>query len=145
MAKRRVLSVLVLVGACAHQTAPLPPLPAPAATVPNKPFPPVPAANPLLAEIISAEQTAAQHPDDAAAWRQLGRVLVRANRLQEAARAIWRTVELAPSAESWTALGNLLMQGGAPGGATAAFEEVSQQTNDGFLAAQNFINLGYRT
>ncbi len=29
-------------------------------------------------------------------------------------------------------------------GAMAAFEEVSRQTNDGFLAAQNFLNLGYR-
>jgi tetratricopeptide (TPR) repeat protein len=64
--------------------------------------------------------------------------------LQEAARAAWRAVELAPSAESWTSLGNLLMQGGAPNGAMAAFEEVSRQTNDGFLAAQNFLNLGYR-
>ena len=36
------------------------------------------------------------------------------------------------------------MQGGAPTGAMAAFEEVSRQTNDGFLAAQNFLNLGYR-
>jgi hypothetical protein len=67
----------------------------------------------------------------------------RANRLQEAARAAWRTVELASSVESWTSLGNLFIQGGAPNGAMAAFEEVSQQTNDGFLAAQNFLNLGY--
>jgi hypothetical protein len=64
--------------------------------------------------------------------------------LQEAARAAWRTVELTPSSESWTSLGNLLIQGGAPNGAMAAFEEVSRQTNDGFLAAQNFLNLGYR-
>jgi hypothetical protein len=64
--------------------------------------------------------------------------------LQEAARAAWRAVELAPSVESWTSLGNVLIQGGAPKGALAAFEEASRQTDDGFLAAQNFLNLGYR-
>jgi tetratricopeptide (TPR) repeat protein len=98
----------------------------------------------LLAEIAAAARTTTDRPDDAQAWGQLASTLARANRLQEAARAAWRTVELSPSTESWTSLGNLLMQGGAPNGAMAAFEEVSRQTNDGFLAAQNFLNLGYR-
>jgi hypothetical protein len=98
----------------------------------------------LLAEIATAERAAADRPDDAEAWGRLASALRRANRLQEAARAAWRTVELASSAESWTSLGNVLMQGGAPNGAMAAFEEVSRQTDDGFLAAQNFLNLGYR-
>jgi tetratricopeptide (TPR) repeat protein len=98
----------------------------------------------LLAEIATAERAAAEHPDDTEAWGRLASALRRANRLQEAARAAWRAVELAPSVESWTSLGNVLMQGGAPTGAMAAFEEVSRQTSDGFLAAQNFLNLGYR-
>jgi tetratricopeptide (TPR) repeat protein len=105
---------------------------------------PAPQANPLLTEISTAERAATEHPDDAETWGRLASALRRANRLQEAARAAWRTVELAPTVESWTSLGNLFMQGGAPNGAMAAFEEVSQQTNDGFLAAQNFLNLGYR-
>jgi tetratricopeptide (TPR) repeat protein len=149
MTQTRLPTLLVLVAACAHPIpAPIPAAtPAPAATAapaPAKSFAPVPAANPLLAEIATAERAAADHPDDAETWGRLASALRRANRLQEAARAAWRTVELAPSAESWTSLGNLLMQGGAPTGAMAAFEEVSRQTNDGFLAAQNFLNLGYR-
>jgi hypothetical protein len=111
---------------------------------PAKPLAPVPQPSPLLAEIATAEQAAADHPDDAETWGRLASALRRANRLQEAARAAWRAVELAPSAESWTSVGSVLMQGGAPTGAMAAFEEVSRQTNDGFLAAQNFLNLGYR-
>jgi len=148
MAQARWLAVLLVLGACAR---PIPSARSPAsAAVPAaaparaKPFAPVPEADPLLAEIASAERAAADHPDDAEAWGKLRAALKRANRLQEAARAAWRTVELAPSVESWTALGDVLVQGGAPNGALAAFEEVSRQTNDGFLAAQNFINLGYR-
>jgi hypothetical protein len=52
-------------------------------------------------------------------------------------------IELGPSAEAWTVLGYLFMQGGAPNGAIAAFEEASRQTNDQFLSAQSFINVGY--
>ena len=143
MTQTCLLTVLVLVVACAHpMPAPVPaPTPVPA---PAQPFAPVPQASSLLAEIVTAEQAAADHPDDAETWARLGSALRRANRLQEAARAAWRAVELSPSVESWTSLGNVLMQGGAPTGATAAFEEVSRQTNDGFLAAQNFLNLGYR-
>ena len=141
-----LLLVLASVAACAHPIpAPRSPAPAPApGPVPSKPLAPVPQADPLLAEIATAEQAAADHPDDAETWGRLASALRRANRLQEAARAAWRAVELAPSAESWTSVGNVLMQGGAPSGALAAFEEVSRQTNDGFLAAQNFLNLGYR-
>jgi len=135
------MMVLALGGACAHPI----PASAPASVPAPAPAPaPVPAANPLLAEIATAERAAADRPDDAEAWGRLASALRRANRLQEAARAAWRTVELASSAESWTSLGNVLMQGGAPNGAMAAFEEVSRQTDDGFLAAQNFLNLGYR-
>jgi tetratricopeptide (TPR) repeat protein len=137
-----LLMVLVLAAACARPiAAPRAPASVPAAA---KPLAPVPAANPLLAEIAAAERAAVEHPDEADAWGRLASALRRANRLQEAARAAWRAVELAPSVESWTSLGNVLVQGGAPTGAMAAFEEVSQQTNDGFLAAQNFLNLGYR-
>jgi hypothetical protein len=146
MTQIRLLMVLVLATACARPIpAPHSPASAPApATVPSKPFAPVPQASPLLAEIAAAEQSATEHPDDADAWGRLASALRRANRLQEAARAAWRAVELDPSVESWTSLGNVLVQGGSPTGAMAAFEEVSQQTNDGFLAAQNFLNLGYR-
>jgi len=141
---------LVLLGACARPL-PAPGTPAPAApaapvatSAPAKPHASVPPANPLLAELAKAERAAAVHPDDADAWAGLASALKQANRLQEAARAAWRAVELAPSVESWTALGNVLAQGGTPNGAMAAFEEVSQLTNDGFLAAENFLNLGYR-
>jgi tetratricopeptide (TPR) repeat protein len=137
--------VLVLGSSCARPLhAPVTsPAPVPA-TEKAKGFAPGSQGNPLLAEIATVERAAADHPDDPEAWGQLASTLRRANRLQEAARAAWRTVELAPSSESWTSLGNLLIQGGAPNGAMAAFEEVSRQTNDGFLAAQNFLNLGYR-
>jgi tetratricopeptide (TPR) repeat protein len=147
MTQFRFLTVLALAGACAHpMPAPVPapasaPAPAPATA---QPFAPAPPANPLLAEISAAECAVADHPDDAEAWGRLASAFRRGNRLQEAARAAWRTVELASSVDSWTSLGNLFMQGGAPNGAMAAFEEVSQQTSDGFLAAQNFLNLGYR-
>ena len=147
MTQTRLLLVLALWAACAHPIPASAPAPAPApvpAPAPAQSFAPVPAANPLLAEIVTAERAAADRPDDAEAWGQLASALRRANRLQEAARAAWRTVELASSAESWTSLGNVLVQGGAPTGAMAAFEEVSRQTSDGFLAAQNFLNLGYR-
>ena len=150
MTQIRLLMVLALASACAH---PMPSaatarasasvsVPATAPT-PAAQFAPAPPANPLLAEISAAERAVVAHPDDAEAWGRLASALRRANRLQEAARAAWRTVELASSVESWTSLGNLFIQGGAPNGAMAAFEEVSQQTNDGFLAAQNFLNLGY--
>ena len=145
MTQIRLPIVLALLCACAHPAPAPAPVPAPgSAPVPAQPFAPVPPANPLLAEIAAAEQSATEHPDDAEAWGRLASALRRANRLQQAARAAWRAVELAPSAESWTSLGNVFVQGGAPTGAMAAFEEVSQQTNDGFLAAQNFLNLGYR-
>jgi tetratricopeptide (TPR) repeat protein len=146
MARNRLFVVLTLWGACARPIpAPRSPAPAPApAAASSKPLVPIPDANPLLAEIATAERAAADHPDDAETWGRLASALRRANRLQEAARAAWRAVELAPCAESWTSVGNVLMQGGAPSGAMAAFEEVSRQTNDGFLAAQNFLNLGYR-
>ncbi len=144
MARNRLVAVLVFLGACAHPI-PAPNSPAPAtAPAPSKPFAPIPDANPLLAEITAAERSAVEHPDDAETWGRLASVLKRANRLQDAVRAAWRAVELAPSAESWTSVGNVLTQGGAPDAAMAAFEEVSRQTNDGFLAAQNFLNLGYR-
>jgi tetratricopeptide (TPR) repeat protein len=144
MIQMRLLMVLALSGACVRpMPAPVPVPPPAAAPVPAKPFAPVPQANPLLAEISTAERAATEHPDDAETWSRLASALRRANRLQEAARAAWRTVELASSVESWTLLGNVFIQGGAPNGAMAAFEEVSQQTNDGFLAAQNFLNLGY--
>ena len=147
MPRTCLIALLVLGGACARPipgpvTSPAPAL-APAAA-PAARLAPVSQANPLLAEIATAERAAADHPDDSETWGRLASTLRRANRLQEAARAAWRAVELAPSAESWTSLGNLLIQGGAPNGAMAAFEEVSRQTNDGFLAAQNFLNLGYR-
>ena len=147
MARTCLTALLVLGSACARPirapvTAPV------TASVPAVEeatrFAPGLRANPLLAEIATVERAAADHPDDAEAWGRLASTLGRANRLQEAARAAWRTVELSPSTESWTSLGNLLMQGGAPNGAMAAFEEVSRQTNDGFLAAQNFLTLGYR-
>jgi hypothetical protein len=145
MTQTRLLLALSLVAACAHpMPAPAPVAAAAPTPAPAKPVAPVPAANPLLAETATAERTAAEHPDDGEAWGRLASALRRANRLQEAARAAWRAVELAPSAESWVSVGNVLLQGGAPTGAMAAFEEVSQQTNDGFLAAQNFLNLGYR-
>jgi hypothetical protein len=148
MPKACVLSTLVLVGACAHPSAaPYPPAPAnpPSAAAPRtQPFALIQPVSPLLAEITAAERASAARPDDAVSWGRLAAALKRANRLQEAARAAWRAVELAPSVESWTALGHVLIQGGAPQGATAAFEEVSRETNDGFLAAQNFIALGYR-
>ena len=149
MARTCLLAVLVLGSACARPipapvTSPAPvKAPAPVAASASR-FAPVSPTNPLLAEIVVAERAAADHPDDAEAWARLASTLSRANRLQEAARAAWRLVELTPSSESWTSLGNVLMQGGAPNGAMAAFEEVSRQTNDGFLAAQNFLNLGYR-
>jgi tetratricopeptide (TPR) repeat protein len=141
MARTCLLAVLLLGSACAHPIhAPVSaPVPAEA-----KRFAPGSQANPLLAEVATVERAAADHPDDAEAWGRLASTLGRANRLQEAARAAWRAVELTPSTESWTSLGNLLIQGGAPNGAMAAFEEVGRQTNDGFLAAQNFLNLGYR-
>ena len=145
MTQTRLLLVLVVASACAHPAPPPAPIPAPApAPAPSKPVAPARATNPLLVEIATADRAAADHPDDAEAWGRLASALGRANRLQEAARAAWRAVELAPSVESWTALGNVFLQGGAPTGAMAAFEEVSQQTNDGFVAAQNFLNLGYR-
>jgi tetratricopeptide (TPR) repeat protein len=149
MIQIRFLTVVALAGACAHpMPAPVPaPFPAPAAAsapVAAQPFAPAPPANPLLDEISAAERAVADHPDDEEAWGRLASAFRRGNRLQEAARAAWRMVELASSVESWTSLGNLFMQGGAPNGAMAAFEEVSQQTSDGFLAAQNFLNLGYR-
>jgi len=141
------MALLVFGSGCAspiHAPVTNPALIAAPATAPATRFAPGSQANPLLAEIAAAARTTTDRPDDAQAWGQLASTLARANRLQEAARAAWRTVELSPSTESWTSLGNLLMQGGAPNGAMAAFEEVSRQTNDGFLAAQNFLNLGYR-
>ena len=150
MARTYLPPLLLLVGACSHPVS-APRSPAPVATVAPatapasaRQFAPVPQANPLLAQITAAELATVARPDDGDAWGRLASALKRANRLQEASRAAWRAVELAPSAESWTTIGEVLVQGGAPSGAMAAFEEVSQQTNDGFLAAQNFLSLGYR-
>jgi len=139
---------LLLLGACARPLpaprAPAPVLaPAAAPAVAHR-VAPLPQINPLVAEIATAEKATADHPDDAETWAQLASALKRANRLQGAARAAWRAVELAPSVETWTLIGDVLAQGGAPTGAMAAFEEVSRLTNDGVLAAQNFLNLGYR-
>lgn len=142
MTKATSLLFLLLLGACRHAM--------PAATV--KSAAPAASAKPLLRpqpslpclpEIAEAEKATAARPDDAQAWSQLSMAFGHANRLQEAVRAAWRVIELAPTPEAWTALGYLFMQGGAPNGAIAAFEEASRQTSDTFLAAQNFINLGY--
>lgn len=139
MTKAHSLLLLLLLGACRHAMPPAPVKSAP----PAKPLPRPQPSLPCLPEIAEAEKATAARPDDAQAWSQLSTAFGHANRLQEAVRAGWRVIELAPTAEAWTALGYLFMQGGAPNGAIAAFEEASQQTSDSFLAAQNFINLGY--
>ena len=143
MPKTYAFSFLLLLSACRHVMPVAPPTTkavaaAPRAKALSRPRPPCP----CLAEIAEAEKATTARPDDPQAWSQLSVAYAHANRIQEAARVAWRAVELGPGEESWTALGNVFIQGGAPSGALAAFEEVSRQTNDSFLAAQNFINLG---
>jgi tetratricopeptide (TPR) repeat protein len=139
MTKAHSLLFLLLLGACRHA---MPAAPAKTAAQLNLLVRPQPSL-PCLPEIAEAQKATAARPDDAQAWSQLSMAFGHANRLQEAVRAAWRSIELAPTAEAWTALGYLFMQGGAPNGAIAAFEEASRQTSDSFLSAQNFINLGY--
>jgi hypothetical protein len=142
MTKAHSLLLLLLLGACRHAMPPAP-VPPPASATPAQPLARPRPSLPCLPEIVEAEKATAARPDDAQAWSQLSLAFSHANRLQEAVRAAWRVIELNPTAESWTTLGHLFVQGGAPNGAIAAFEEVSRQTNDEFLSAQNFINLGY--
>ena len=102
----------LLAGSCATN----PPSP-PAAPGPAAPSSGADAAEPPEepAEAIRFfEARVARNPTDVGAWHRLTSQLRRANRLQEAARAGWRAVELAPTWESWTNLGNVLMQGRAP-------------------------------
>jgi tetratricopeptide (TPR) repeat protein len=90
------------------------------------------------------EARVARGPEDLEAWQRLAISLRRVNRLQEAARAAWRAVEIEASPESWTALGNVLMQGQARAGAFAAFEMAAVHATDKDYIARNFLNLGYR-
>jgi tetratricopeptide (TPR) repeat protein len=90
------------------------------------------------------EARVARAPDDVESWQRLAISLRRVNRLEEAARAAWRAVEIAPTWESWTALGNVLMQGQARTGAFTAFEMAAVRAPDPDSAARNFLNLGYR-
>jgi hypothetical protein len=142
MTKAQSLLLLLFVGACRHVMPAAPAAPA-APVAPAKPLvrpqPPLP----CLPEIAEAEKATAARPEDAQAWSQLSLAFSHGNRLQEAVRAAWRVIELNPTAETWTTLGYLFVQGGAPHGAMAAFEEASRQTSDEFLSAQNFINLGH--
>jgi hypothetical protein len=90
------------------------------------------------------EARVARGANDLEAWQRLAISLRRVNRLQEAARAAWRAVEIEASPESWTALGNVLMQGHARSGAFAAFEMAAVNETDKDYIARNFLNLGYR-
>ncbi len=141
MPKAHSLLLLLLLAACRHTMPSASVAPAPVAPPKPlvRPLPPLP----CWAEIAEAEKATAARPEDGQAWSQLSLAYSHANRLQEAVRAAWRAIELNPTLESWTSLGYLFVQGGAPRGATAAFEEANRLTHDEFLSAQNFINLGH--
>jgi tetratricopeptide (TPR) repeat protein len=132
----------LLACACAASPAPAPAsagAPHPAATPDGDRAPDDP-----VEAVRYFEARAARAPDDLESWQRLAISLRHVNRLQEAARAGWRAVELAPTWESWTALGNILMQGQARAGAFAAFEMAATKAPDPDAAARNFLNLGYR-
>jgi Tfp pilus assembly protein PilF len=125
-------------GCAAQQTGAGPAAPAP--PVSNQSMPP----DEPAAAVRYFEARVARAPNDLEAWQRLAISLRRVNRLQEAARAAWRAVEIEASPESWTALGNVLMQGQARAGAFAAFEMAAVNATDKDYIARNFLNLGYR-
>jgi tetratricopeptide (TPR) repeat protein len=132
---------LALVCGCAGQQSTGPSAPArPAAAAPDAGEPP---ADPAGA-VRFFEARVAKAPNDLESWQRLAISLRHVNRLQEAARAAWRAVEIEPSWESWNTLGNVLMQGQARAGSFAAFEMAAGQGMEKDAVARNFLNLGYR-
>src|SRR5215471_20953274 len=80
---------------------------------------------PLAEEIEALEALTAQEGNQPEAWQRLGTALRRANRLPEAARASWHRIELGVDWQSWTNLGNVLLQGSARAAAAEAFEHAA--------------------
>jgi tetratricopeptide (TPR) repeat protein len=96
------------------------------------------------AEIRRLESEVAQRPSDGEAWQHLCVVLRKANRLEEAARAGWRAIELLPGWETWMTLGHVFLKAGNMRAALAAYEKSAETAPDHDLVARNFLNVGYR-
>src|SRR5512134_207807 len=99
MTKAHSLLLLLMLGGCRHALPPGP-VPSPAPSAPAQPLARPCPSLPSLPEIAEAEKATAARPEDAQAWSQLSLALSHANRLQEAVRAAWRVIELAPTAEA---------------------------------------------
>lgn len=142
--RRAPLCAALAFTACA--TSPRVPAPGTAAATPA-PATPTPAddgpGDPAEAVRYFAAR-AGSAPNDLVAWQRLASALRKVNRLQEAARAGWHAVELAPTWESWTTLGNVLMQGQGRTAAWAAFEMAARERKDADGVAQTFLNIGYQ-
>ena len=70
--------------------------------------------------------------------------LRKVNRLEEAARAGWRAIELLPGWETWSTLGNVFLKGGNSRATWAAYEKSAETAPDHDFVARNFLNVGYR-
>src|SRR6185312_16225026 len=97
--------------AAACATSPAPPRP-PAPTVPTPPAVTGDRPDDPGAEIRRLESEVAQRPSDGEAWQHLCVVLRKTNRLEEAARAGWRAIELLPGWETWMTLGHVFLKAG---------------------------------
>jgi hypothetical protein len=135
----------ILTASLACSTAPPPapswPLPPPVrpagATAPQERSDPA-------TEILRLESEVARRPSDGVAWQDLSIALRKVNRLQEAARAGWRALELGPGWEAWTTLGNVFLKAGNATAALDAYEKGAQTAPDHDFVARNFLNVGYR-
>jgi tetratricopeptide (TPR) repeat protein len=136
------LSVALSLAACA--TAPAKPGPSAPAAPAAAPAPTAGVPDDPAAAVRYLEARVAATPADLVAWQRLAGALRRTNRLQEAARAGWRAVELAPTWESWSTLGNVLVQGQGRAGAWAAFEMSARERMDPAAVARSFLNIGYQ-
>ena len=78
-------------------------------------------------------------------WTEYTVCLRKAGRLQRAARAGWRTLELGPpTAGMWANLGNVFLQGQEWNATQAAFRQAENLSTEKRWAVQNYLNLGYR-
>ncbi|MCG5056270.1 MAG: tetratricopeptide repeat protein [Myxococcales bacterium] len=110
----------------------------------------VPSLEPCLREVNEAQEATRATPDETGAWLRLATALHEARRLQEAARAAWRAVELEARFETWSTLGRVLTDGdvfmakGAAVGAYQAYTMAARNATDAGKAARNFLTLAYR-
>lgn len=99
-----------------------------------------------FAQALRAYEQAIQlAPESQDVWLEYTGCLRQCRRLQRAAQAGWRTLELGTEdAGMWGNLGNIFIQAKAWDAAKAAFEKASALSSDRHWSTQNFINLGYR-